>query len=127
MGNLKLFNSLGAGLSLNWGSMKETKETNSENDPISTEFANGFGLQVGVLFSADQNTDTTSNTFAPMIAVSFLDFQIGWGYELATRDTDATGQFVTIAYGIPLQKLTRKGTWVVKERTRKSGSTSRIL
>ena len=112
-GKLLLFNSLGAGLSLNYGRLTETVEEGSQNENIDQKFANAIGLQLGVLFSADLSKENPSNVFAPTVSLSILDFQIGWGFELGTRQPIETRHFVTVSYGIPIQKLTKKGTWTL--------------
>jgi len=111
VGNLKLFQSIGAGVSLNYGRLTTTSEKGSMNDAVDERFANAIGLQLGFLFSADLSNEKPSNVFAPTIALNILDFSVGWGVELGTRTEGETGHFMTIAYAIPLQKLTKKGTW----------------
>ena len=112
-GRLMLFNSIGAGLSLNWGKMTESTEVSSKVSDPERKFANAVGIQIGMIFSADISEDGSENTFAPTVSLSVLDFQVGVGYELGTKLDTETGWFMTLSYGIPLQKLTQKGSWVL--------------
>lgn len=114
-GRLQLFNSIGAGIGLNFGRLTETIEEGSKNENIDQKFANAIGIQFGFLFSVDLKDPEPSNIFAPTIGISILDFQLGWGYELGTKQLGETRHFVTLSYGIPIQKLTTKGTWILKE------------
>jgi hypothetical protein len=113
-GQLKFFNSLGAGINFSYGNLTETYEENSNNDNIDARFSNAIGIQIGFLFSSDVKEPEPTNIFAPTISFTFLDFQLGGGYELGSRADRETGLFVSLSYGIPLQKLSSKGSWILK-------------
>ena len=81
-GSLSLFNSIGAGISLNFGEQMEISENGSSNGNLDEKFANMLGLQLGFIFSADLQEGESSLHFAPTAALLILDFQIGFGYEL---------------------------------------------
>ncbi len=126
-GSLSLFNSIGAGVSLNFGEQMEISESESSNEDLDEKFVNMIGLQLGFIFSADLNEAESSLHFAPTIALQVLDFQIGLGYELGKVNDEASRTFITLGYGIPLQKLTRTGTWELKSYGFKPGKSSKLL
>jgi hypothetical protein len=101
-GTISLFSSVGAGFGVNWGRMHVTRDDSGLI--TNTEFDSTFGIHVGALFSADTG-ENSKNIFAPTINASFLDFQIGVGYELGTIADNQKRAFVTLAYAIPLYKL----------------------
>ena len=111
-GNVSLFNSIGAGISYNWGRMTITTDANGK--VINTEMNNTFGIQVGVLFAANSSSGNNANIFAPTLSISILNFQLGCGYELGTISPKEKRFFYTIAYGIPISKLIKGGFYVVK-------------
>lgn len=119
-GNLSLFNSIGAGVSYNWGRMTIT--TDDLNNVINTEMNNTFGFQLGVLFAANSSSGNNANIFAPTFSLAILNFQIGCGYELGTISPKENRFFYTIAYGISLGKLIKGGYYVVKKSTPESPS-----
>jgi hypothetical protein len=112
-GNVSLFNSIGAGISYNWGRMLVT--TNDNGEVINTEMQNTLGIQLGVLFAVNSSTGNNANIFAPTISFSVLNFQIGCGYELGSLPEKENRFFYTLAYGIPLSKLIRGGFYVVRK------------
>lgn len=114
-GNVTLFNSIGAGVSYSGGRLTDIRDSNGEI--IDTKFNNTFGVSVGFLFSAGSNDDEgqNGNVFAPMISLNLLDFQLGFGAELGTRTEDQRRGFFTIAYSIPLYKLTGSKFRIIKK------------
>ncbi|MCT4603447.1 MAG: hypothetical protein N4A59_11170 [Marinifilum sp.] len=110
LGNIKMFNSIGAGFGLSLGRMTDYRDQlgNIEN----TDFANSFSLHLGFLFSAGSENE---NTFAPTLSVGILDFQIGFGVELGNRSEKQRKGFLTLGYAIPLYKL-RKGKYLIKKK-----------
>jgi hypothetical protein len=115
IGNVSFFNSIGAGISFNWSKLKivTNKQTKEE---VSNEMSNIFGIQLGVLFSSNSSSGANSNIFAPTLSVSVLDFQVGYGYELGTINLSQKRGFFTISYGIPLYKLTSKGSFIISKK-----------
>jgi hypothetical protein len=111
-GNVALFNSIGAGISYNWGRMMIT--TDDQSKIINTQMQNTFGIQLGVLFAANSSSGNNANIFAPTLSFSILDFQFGCGYELGSISSKENRFFYTLAYGIPLSKLIKGGFYVVK-------------
>lgn len=111
-GNVSLFNSVGAGISYNWGRMTITTDANGK--VINTEMQNTFGIQLGVLFAANSSTGNNANVFAPTLSLTTLNFQIGCGYELGTISPKENRFFYTLAYGIPLSKIIKGGFFIVK-------------
>ncbi len=102
-GEILLFNSIGAGVGISFGEIERTTDATGAN--INTDYTNTFGIHLGVLFSSGKDGNEQKNIFAPTLALSVLDFQLGGGYELGTTlDTQKKG-FVTLAYAIPLSKL----------------------
>lgn len=103
LGEIVLFNSVGAGIGVSWGEMEKT--TDATGATINTDFTNTFGIHLGVLFSSGKDGNEQKNIFAPTLSVSLLDFQIGLGYEMGSVTENQRKGFVTIAYAIPLSKL----------------------
>jgi len=118
-GHLELFSSFGIGLSLNYGEaiFKRDLETGNLING-ETDFTNLIGLQFGVLYSSkiSEDEDNNINEFSLYGGVNILDIQVGIGYEYGARRYDATRWFVSIAYGIPIYKLTGKGSHVIKRK-----------
>lgn len=114
VGDLLLFNSIGAGFGISAGELSETRDLKGEL--INQEFVNTFGVHVGFLFSAGTGDDA-ENVFAPTLNVSILDFQIGVGYELGTLSENQKPTFLTLSYAIPLYKLKKGGFWIWKSST----------
>lgn len=112
-GNISFFNSIGAGVSINWGRMELT--TDKDKKIINREMYNTFGLQLGLLFAANSSNGNNTNIFAPTFSVSLLNFQIGCGYELGTISSKENRLFYTVAYGIPISKLIKGGFYVLKK------------
>lgn len=112
-GNIQLFNSIGAGISYSAGRLIDIRDSNGEL--IDTEFNNSWGLSLGVLFSAGSANGVDRNVFAPMASFNLLDFQIGYGVELGTRAANQKRGFFTIAYSIPLYKLTKGKFRIIKK------------
>ncbi|WP_313515590.1 hypothetical protein [Sphingobacterium sp.] len=114
-GTFSAFNSLGAGVSLNWGSITST--TNNSSEIIDTKFRNTFGLHLGVLFSTT-NAEEQRNVFSLTGGISVLNFQLGTGYEFGTITTGQSRHFVTIAYNIPIHALAKGSFWIWKKEER---------
>lgn len=111
-GNVEFFNSVGAGIGFKFGQIKEFK--NTENESVS-EFSNIVGLSGGVLFSSSSvDENTRDNVFAPTIGISILDLKIAVGWELGDRPEGVERRFFTVAYGIPISKLTSKTGIILK-------------
>jgi hypothetical protein len=113
-GNVSLFNSVGAGVSLNWGRLVST--TDAQGNIISSNMKNQFGLQLGILFAVNSGTSNNTNVFAPTASFSVLNFEVGIGYELGSLPTGQNAFFYTIAYGIPISKLLDGGSWIIKPK-----------
>ena len=111
LGNILLFNSIGAGFGKSWGELRETRDENS--NIINQEFISTIGLHLGFLFSASTGEDNR-NVFAPTFNLSLLDFQLGLGYELGTLLPDQKPLFLTFSYSIPLYKLKKGGFYISK-------------
>lgn len=113
IGDINLFTSVGAGFGIYWGEKKTVY--NNLSEVIEQDFKNYFGLNLGLLFSA-QTGDDKKNVFAPVLNLTALDFQVGVGYELGTIQSNQSRFFVTFSYAIPLYKLTRTGFLTIRER-----------
>lgn len=113
-GSVTFFNSVGAGISFNWGSLYEA----TDNDSLvnNHEFKNVIGVQTGFLFSADTG-DASTNIFALTLGVNVLDFHVGYGYELGTITENQKRGFLSIAYSIPISKLSKSGLFIVERGT----------
>lgn len=111
-GNVSFFNSIGAGISINWGELELI--TDSQNNVISREMNSTVGLQLGFLFAANSSSGNNTNIFAPTLSFSILDFQLGCGYELGKVSTMENRFFYTLAYSIPLSKLLKGKFYVIK-------------
>lgn len=121
-GYLELFTSFGIGLSLNYGNAIFKKNVNSEDsENIQTDFSNLIGIQVGVLYSSKSTDDQENgsvNEFSIYGGINILDIQLGVGYEYGARRSDASRWFVSVSYGIPIYKLTGRGSHVLRKRNR---------
>lgn len=111
-GDILLFNSIGAGIGYSWGQLEKTTDANGET--INNEFTSSFGFHLGVLFSAGSSSTENKNIFAPTVSFSFLDFQLGYGYEMGTLEPNQKKGFFTIAYAIPLSKLVKGKYYIFK-------------
>ena len=111
-GNISLFNSVGAGVSLIMGRLELT--TDKDSKIINRELDNTFGVQLGVLFAANAGSANDANIFAPTFSISALNFQVGMGYELGTVAATEDRLFYTVAYAIPFSKLIRGGFYVLR-------------
>jgi hypothetical protein len=109
IGNVALFNSVGAGIAFNYGRLTITQGANGSQP--TQEFVNRLGFQIGCLFAANSSAQNNANVFAPTFSITALNFQVGVGYELGTVGTNDTRFFFTLAYGIPLSKLIPGGYW----------------
>jgi hypothetical protein len=49
---------------------------------LDIEMANVLGAGGGFVFSLNNTDSTTKSIFAPLIYITILNFQFGWGYEL---------------------------------------------
>lgn len=102
IGDIQMFNSIGAGFGMSWGTMTDYRDENGELE--NSDFVNSFSLHGGFLFSAGSEKN---NVFAPVVTFGFLDFQLGVGMELGTITPEQNRTFITLGYAIPLYKLTR--------------------
>jgi hypothetical protein len=127
------FNSIGAGIGYYFGKLERTLD--NQNNLVTQDMTNIFGIQIGCLFAANggtanaSSTTTTSgsttttttanngstNIFAVTGAISILNFQVGAGYELGTIVSGQRRGFMTIAYSIPLYALA-KGSFIVAHK-----------
>jgi len=121
-GNVSFFNSVGAGIGYYWGRLTEV--TDNSGKVISTEMNNTFGFQAGFLFASNSSSSNNTNIFALTLAMSLLNFQIGYGYELGTLGTSEKRGFLTLAYGIPISKLIKGGFYVRKKSDALTGNKS---
>ena len=112
-GNVQLFNSVGAGISLKGGRITDIRDSHGEL--IDTEFNNTMGVSLGVIFSAGSANGEDENVFAPVLSIDFLDFQLGYGVELGTRENNQKRGFFTVAYSIPLYKLVKGKYRIIKK------------
>ncbi len=119
-GNVTFFNSVGAGVSYNFGRLFQYQ--NKENEIVENEFINIIGFQAGFLFSA-KTDDPPTNIFALTAGVTILDFHVGYGYELGTISQNQKRGFITISYSIPVSKLTKAGLFVIDKGTKADKST----
>lgn len=110
-GNVAFFNSIGAGIGISGGRLEVTAD--SSGKPVNMTMHNTVGFQAGFLFAANTEENAT-NIFALTAAVTLLNFQIGYGYELGTVQTNQKRGFVTVAYSIPLAKLVKGGMYIWK-------------
>ncbi|MEM7161649.1 MAG: hypothetical protein AAF487_04335 [Bacteroidota bacterium] len=104
LGRLSVFNSVGAGISVNRGFFTEIKSADHKEHVINTQMKNRFGLHMGMLFSYP-NDSTKNFVFAPTLGLQILDIQFGMGYELGTIQVGENRLFYTLAYRIPIKKL----------------------
>ncbi len=114
-GNVTFFSSVGAGVSYNFGRLFQYE--NNDGEIVENQFMNIIGLQVGFLFSAE-TADPPTNLFAITSGINILDFHVGYGYELGTIAENQKRGFITIAYSIPVSKLTKAGLFVRKRGTK---------
>lgn len=113
-GKLSAFNSIGAGLTLSYGRLNVRYQDSSRTTVLTDEpldYNNLVGVQVGFLFAVNSATEENVS-FAPTIAISVLDFSLGWGYEWGTLAENHEGHFFTISYNVPARKLFNKGLLV---------------
>ena len=113
-GRMNIFNSVGAGISINLGKITALRYFVDGIEHHERNLFNAIGLQLGFLFSVEDQAEQRITVFAPTVSLLLLDFQIGWGYEFGSKEIDETGHFMTISYGVPLQKLSAKGSWILK-------------
>ena len=118
MGRLSVFNSVGAGFSLNRGIFTELVDAQNPEEVISSQMKNRFGVHLGMLFSYP-NDSLKSFVFAPTLGLQLLDIQFGWGYELGTIQTGERRMFYTLAYRIPIKKLYNISYIRMKQRSKK--------
>lgn len=111
-GEIDFLNSIGAGFGISFGEIERTRDSNGEI--IDEEFTNTFGIHLGALFSASTGEDN-KNVFAPHLAFTILDFQVGFGVDLGDLGDNQQKTFITVGYGIPLYKLTKGKYWIWKQ------------
>jgi|GEM_PF-6270100 len=104
-GRLLLFQSVGAGITIQRGHLRTIYDGSAEHKIINQQLQRRMGLQIGLLFGTRQIDQEVKTQFAPTIGVVLLDFHIGYGYELGAKSERETSHFVTVSYGIPLQRL----------------------
>lgn len=121
-----VFSSLGAGINLARGTLTTTQELNSQNEPVNSTFTNYFGAQFGVIFSSVSNEGENENFIGLLMGLTFLDMQVSWGYNFGTRPEGLEGHFFTLAYGIPIQRLTNKGSLVFRDKKKAKPSKKTI-
>lgn len=116
-GTSSYFSSVGAGVSFEWGNLTRTWANGKR---VKEEFANVLGVQLGFLFSAENDEENRSNKFALTGGLNVLDFQLGIGYELGEVPSNQNRTFYTIAYAVPLTAFNSKNNYVIRtwERTR---------
>jgi len=122
-GYLELFSSFGVGVGVNFGNVNLSH--NVETGEIiqdQTSFSNIIGFQIGVLYSSQIKLGSTANQnlFSIFTAINTLDLQIGIGKELGNRFQNTNGWFVSVAYGIPIYKLTGHGAHFFRKKLRKN-------
>ena len=104
LGRLSVFNSVGAGISINNGLFAELRDASNADNVLNTQMRNRFGVHLGMLFSYP-NDSLKSFVFAPTFGLQILDIQFGMGYELGTILSGENRLFYTLAYRIHLKKL----------------------
>ncbi|MDF2159374.1 hypothetical protein [Algoriphagus sp. CAU 1675] len=110
-GAVSFFNSVGAGLVFTGGEIREIRDANGEI--INQDFTPTYGIHFGFLFSSSVGENST-NSFAPTIGFSLLDFQFGIGRELGDLPDNYKRTFYTVSYNIPLYKLKRGAYYVLR-------------
>lgn len=105
LGNIQMFNSIGAGFGISMGKMTDYRNEIGELE--NSEFNNSLSFHLGFLFSAGTEND---NVFAPVFNVGLMDFQLGFGVELGKIEGTQKRGFLTVGYAIPLYKL-KKGKY----------------
>ncbi len=122
-GYVELFSSFGVGLSLNFGKTTFRKDvSNNKIDTDNIKFSNVVGVQLGILYSSKVgNSDESNNLdyFSLYSGINILDLQLGIGKELGAKYQDSTGWFLSISYGIPIYKLTGKGSFLIDPSKKK--------
>lgn len=114
IGTLESFNSVGAGISISFGNIRVNSNWENDTDiETEIEMKNIIGFSLGFLFSKTDSIGGARIIFSPTMGVQILDFQIGTGYELGTVENKAHRWLFTISYGIPLSKLTDKGSYLI--------------
>ena len=124
-GYLELFSSFGVGFSINYG--KATFKKNVDTQELisdETEFSNLIGLQLGVLYSSklDDVNQNSINEFSLYSGLNILDLHVGTGYELGAKPPNTSRWFISVAYGIPLHKLTGKASYIFKNKQKPNRS-----
>lgn len=122
VGFLELFSSYGVGLSLNYGTVTFVRDV--DNNKIlnnETKFGNIFGFQMGLLFSSkfNEGNPTNFNNLSVYSGLNILDLQLGLGYELGSKVENSTGYFVTLSYGIPLYRVSKKSSFIFDKKKAK--------
>ncbi len=115
-GSVAFFNSVGAGIGIVKGRLREITDANSK--VISTEMDNTIGFQLGVLFAANTEDANRQDIFAVTAELNFLNFQLGGGYEFGHVVPNQRRIFYTIAYGISVAKLTRGGFFILRNKNK---------
>ncbi|HEY8928865.1 MAG TPA: hypothetical protein VIM55_06725 [Mucilaginibacter sp.] len=114
------FNSVGAGLNISWGEIKET--VGKDGSTASADFSNTIGLELGFLFAANTGSGKTddsdkgsqpNNIFALMGGISVLNFQAGIGHEFGSVPAGQKRTFFTLSYSIPLSTLINGGFHII--------------
>lgn len=118
LGSIEYFGSAGAGIGISYGKIKiKTNSTtsirNNPSDENEIQMRNLIGFNAGFIFSKSGDELTKRTIFAPVICFQLLDFQIGYGYELGDVANTAHRSFITISYGISINKLTDAGSFLI--------------
>lgn len=121
-GNVTFFNSVGAGVSYNFGRLFQHE--NNDGEIVENQFINIIGFQAGFLFSAE-TADPPTNIFALTGGINILDFHVGYGYELGTIAENQKRGFITISYSIPVSKLTKAGLFVIDKGVKANKTTDK--
>lgn len=121
--NTSFFNSIGAGLNLSWGELKETLD--DQGNSASVDFSNDIGIELGALFAANTGSGKTDGSdkgsqpntiFAVMAGLSVLNFQVGIGHEFGSLPEGQKRTFFTLSYSIPLSTLINGGYHIFTPR-----------
>ncbi len=107
-GHLSMFNSVGAGLSFNFGEMTQMfrpSPGSTRREIAATTLENYFGFGLGLLFSVAGEQNRTYS-LAPNFGIQILDFQLGVGYELGSSDASESRFFYALDYKLRLKNIT---------------------
>jgi hypothetical protein len=106
-GHLSMFNSVGAGLSFNFGEMTQMfrpSPDSTRREIAATTLENYFGFGLGLLFSVAGEQNRTYS-LAPNFGIQILDFQLGVGYELGSSDASESRFFYSLGYKLRFKNI----------------------